>query len=68
MGGVGGDLQVERYVFRLGLIGEGAPFVFDDIIGFELRDSFAFDVLIGMDVLRQCDLSLGRDGSVVVTT
>ena len=66
MSGVGGDTQLERYIFRIGLLGGGLPYIFDDLIGFELRESFAFDALIGMDLLRQCDLSVGRDGRVTL--
>lgn len=62
------DDQVERYVFRVGLRGSGIsseptiPFVFDAVIGFELRAGFRFEALLGMDILRQCDLSMTRDG------
>ena len=66
MSGIGGELQIERYVFRIGLLGGGLPYIFDDIIGFELRESFAFDALIGMGVLRQCDLTVRRDGTVAL--
>ena len=61
------DDQVERYVFRVGLTGSpdgipSFPFVFDGIIGFELRPGFRFEALIGMDILSQCDLSMDRRG------
>jgi hypothetical protein len=73
MGGIGGDLQVQRYLFRAGLSGNGLdqapqfPYVFDDIEGFELRDGFAFDVLIGMDILSRCDFTLNRNGHCTLT-
>ena len=66
MSGIGGEQQIERYIFRIGLLGSGLPYIFDDLIGFELRESFAFDALIGMDLLRQCDMTIGRDGRVVL--
>jgi len=64
-----GQGQVERYAFRIGLhtIDAGAdapsfPFVFDEVIGIELTNAFEFDALLGMDVLRQCDFEMRRDG------
>ena len=60
---VGGEKQIDRYIFRIGLDGQAAqddaptfPFIFEEVIGFELLDSFNFDVLLGMDILRQCEL------------
>ncbi len=38
------------------------PYVFEEVIGFELTNNFQFEALIGMDILRQCDLSLLRSG------
>lgn len=65
IGGIGGEEQAERYTFRVALFGDGStptlPFAFEDVLGFELRESFAFDLLLGMDVLRQCDLEIRRD-------
>jgi predicted aspartyl protease len=63
-----GEGQAERYLFRIGLmpIGEeevpAFPYIFDEVIGFELTNSFQFDALLGMDILSQCDLELYRDG------
>ncbi|MEA3002472.1 MAG: hypothetical protein QOH81_1260 [Sphingomonadales bacterium] len=63
-----GEGQAERYLFRVGLVpaGEGGipafPYVFDEVMGFELTNSFQFDALLGMDILGQCDLELYRDG------
>jgi hypothetical protein len=60
--------QVERYAFRVGLAAEGAgrapsfPFVFDEVVGIELTNSFEFNALIGMDVLDRCDFSTERTG------
>jgi len=68
LGSAQGEGQAERCSFRIGLIStQGAltpafPFVFDEVIGFELSNSFTFEALIGMDVLSQCDLSMDRFG------
>lgn len=60
---VGGEKHIDRYIFRVGLDGHHPddeaptfPYIFEDVIGFELLDSFSFDVLIGMDIIRQCEL------------
>lgn len=61
---------VEFYVFRLGLYADpdggpganGWPHVFAETEGFEIRQAFNFDLLLGMDVLSQCDLSVLRSG------
>ncbi len=65
-----GEGQAERYLFRFGLMppqGESGsptfPFVFDDVIGFELAASFRFDALIGMDILSQCGLTMRPNGT-----
>ena len=61
------DDQAERYIFRVALDPDdnesaAMPFVFEGVIGFELRSGFHFDALIGMDILRQCDVILERTG------
>jgi hypothetical protein len=43
------------------------PFVFDDVSGFELAETFIFDALIGMDILAQCAFSMERDGRCSLT-
>lgn len=60
---VGGEKHIDRYIFRVGLDGLAAdsdaptfPYIFEEVVGFELLDSFSFDVLLGMDILRQCEL------------
>ncbi len=70
IGSAQGEGQAERYLFRVGLhegtsesLNPGFPFVFEDVIGFELTDSFLFDALIGMDILSQCELRTERSGS-----
>ena len=67
LGSAQGEGQAERYLFRIAFDTPGSvvpefPFLFEEIIGFELTDSFQFDALIGMDILRQCDLLIRRDG------
>lgn len=60
--------QVERYAFRVGLQPDDAgrpprfPFVFDEVVGIELTNTFEFSALIGMDVLSRCDFSTWRTG------
>jgi hypothetical protein len=39
-----------------------SPYIFGDVSGFELSDSFSLDALIGMDILRHCDFEMRRDG------
>jgi len=69
LGSARGEEQAERYLFRIGLMSDCAPgdpptfpFLFDDVVGFELRDNFHLDMLLGMDVLNQCDFSMNRSG------
>jgi hypothetical protein len=64
LGSARGEEWVERYLFRIGLQTEDAPlpFVFEEVNGFELRNGFAFDALIGMDVLSHCDFAMERTG------
>ncbi|OYY70638.1 MAG: hypothetical protein B7Y47_08905 [Sphingomonas sp. 28-63-12] len=68
---VGGERQIDRYIFRIGLDGRAAdndaptfPYIFEDVVGFELLDSFSFDVLLGMDILRQCELLIAPGNRV----
>ena len=66
LGSAQGEGQAERYLFRVGVRPSNQapafPYVFEDIVGFELAESFQFDALLGMDVLRQCDLTIFRTG------
>ena len=61
------ESQVEHYWFRVALQPDSVdsaptfPFVFEEVVGFELRNAFQFQILIGMDILRQCDLTMTRD-------
>lgn len=65
LGSAQGEGQAERYLFRVGLKlpsqQNGFPFIFDDVDGFEIVDSFSLEALIGMDILSQCDFSISRD-------
>lgn len=70
IGTVQGEGQAERYLFRVGLQASAQPsgvpsfpFIFDDIIGFELGASFQFGALLGMDILSQCSLTMRPDGA-----
>lgn len=67
------EVFVPYYLFRIGLFTteqiESAdmsavvlPYVFEESNGFGWMHDAGFDVILGMDVLRQCDLSLSRDG------
>jgi hypothetical protein len=71
MGSIHGEGQAERYIFRVGVqLPDSAPsfpFVFDDVEGFELRESFQLDVLLGMDILRQCGFEMNRGGNCRLT-
>lgn len=66
IGSILGEGQAERYYFRIGLHGPPErptyPLVFEDMAGFELKNSFAFEALIGMDILRRCRFSMDIDG------
>ena len=64
-----GEGQAERHLFRIALWPKRQedepptfPFIFEEVIGFELTNSFQFEALIGMDILRYCDFQMQRDG------
>ena len=65
--------MVDYYLFRLALewaVDDGAPswpYLFDRIDGFSWNRETAFDVIIGMDLLLQCDVTLTRGGECVLT-
>lgn len=59
--------QLEAYVFRLGLMGDGElanslPIVFAETQGFKIDQASGFDVLLGMDVLSETDFAMYRNG------
>lgn len=66
IGSMQGEGQAERYIFRVGLqlpdAAPSFPFVFDDVEGFELREGFQPDALLGMDILRQCTFTMEPSG------
>ncbi len=67
------ERYVDYYLFRIGFelnpdetrgsSGNQLPFVFDDTDGFSWGRAADFDVILGMDVIRRCDLLLRRDGT-----
>lgn len=58
--------MVDYYLFRIGIpqesSGPALPFVFAETDGFAWPEPKSFDVILGMDVLSQCDLQLSRSG------
>jgi hypothetical protein len=70
LGSAQGEGQAERYLFRVGLTPDRTedevpafPFIFEEVIGFELANSFQFEALLGMDILGRCDFAMRRDGT-----
>lgn len=66
------EAPVPYFIFRLGLFpdvhspapdGLRVPFVFSELDGFGWMRDADFDAILGMDVLRQCDLRMDRDGT-----
>lgn len=73
LGSATDEVFVDYYLFRLGLfatdqlvldqLGPGdLPFLFDEIDGFSWVRAMDFDVILGMDVLSRCDVTLDRRG------
>lgn len=68
---VRGNEVANQYQFRFGFLQEpvadaasGLPFILDhDLYGIDFTPTGMFDVLIGMDVIRQGDTALRRDGT-----
>ena len=61
--------SAERYVFRVGFalssndqLPTSFPYVFEEVLGFELVDGTELDAVLGMDILRLCDFTAQRDG------
>ncbi len=61
--------MVDYYLFRVGFhlskaneSSSSLPFVFAETDGFSWNEPKRFDVILGMDVLSQCDFSLNRTG------
>lgn len=68
------EVFADYYLFRIGLyttaqMGDIAealatwPFLFDEVEGFSWCRDADFDVILGMDILAQCDVVLGRHGT-----
>lgn len=60
--------MVDYYLFRVGFLESDAdinrlPYVFAEIDGFSWQENKSFDLILGMDILSQCDLSIKRDGN-----
>ncbi len=70
-------MLVPEYRVRLGFycgefegdpVAQGSPYVLEfGLLVHALRDQFAYAMLIGMDVLNQCDLHLRRDRSAILS-
>lgn len=67
------EVHADYYLFRVGLhtteqmanIAESTqewPYLFEAIEGFSWSRPADFDIIIGMDILSQCDVALSRDG------
>jgi hypothetical protein len=73
IGSIQGEGQAERYLFRIGLTPHrddsppAFPFIFEEVPGFELGNSFQFEALLGMDILERCDFSMRRDGRCILS-
>lgn len=68
------EVFADYFVFRIGFhttdqlsrIGDNLtewPYVFQEVEGFSWRRASDFDVIIGMDILSQCDLAFDRNGT-----
>ena len=58
--------MVPYFIFRIGLFGVGGspiPYVFAELNGFGWPEDKSFDVILGMDVLSQCDFEMDRTGN-----
>jgi hypothetical protein len=58
---------LDFFMFRLGLFPTdqpaNIPFIFAETEGFQISQTHDFEVLLGMDVLSQCDFSMARSGN-----
>jgi hypothetical protein len=60
---------VDYFLFRIGFLPPSSidnmpiiPYVFTETDGFSWKDQKEFDLILGMDVLSQCDFTLSRAG------
>lgn len=66
---------VDYYIFRIGLFEDKhltfdnniIPYVFAETKGFAISKKDNFDMVLGMDVLSQCDFEMYRNGSWTLT-
>lgn len=61
------ERMMDYYLFRLGFPADPQgqpswPFIFERVDGFSWSRDTTFDVILGMDILLQCDLRLERAG------
>jgi hypothetical protein len=61
--------MADYFLFRIGFLTPSntdmtpaIPYVFTDTEGFSWKDQKEFDLILGMDVLSQCDFTLSRTG------
>lgn len=62
---------VDYYIFRIGLFevkpddsqSNKLPFIFAETTGFKINSQHNFDMILGMDVLSQCDFQMYRTGN-----
>jgi Aspartyl protease len=62
--------MVNYYFFRIGLFGIESgdlPYIFAELDGFGWPEHKGFDVILGMDVLSQCEFSMRRNGQWQLT-
>ncbi len=63
---------VNYYLFRVGLVHTADadrpvwPHIFERIDGFSWQRNTDFDLILGMDILLQCDLTLVRGGACTI--
>ncbi len=66
------DRLVNYYFYRIGLHPDNGqpgaltpqlPYIFAEVDGFEMQKSADFDIIIGMNVLSQCDFRMTRNGN-----
>ena len=69
LGSARGEEQAERHLVRFGFNADPGdsdsptfPYIFDAKMVFALTDAFHLDALIGMDILRECDFEMTRQG------
>ena len=70
--------HVSYYIFRIGLFPDAdfgdaeepfpsLPFTFPESEGFSCSAGDAYQAILGMDILKQCDFSIDRQGRCILT-